>query len=216
MTLVIDASVACKWFFNEPLSAEARRLAASDATFVAPDMILAECANAAWRRVRDGTVTPAHARAFLDSLPLWFEALPPAAELHKAAFEMAHELGHPVYDCLYLALAEREQALVVTADRVFAARVGGSRWRNLVENLSRPGHDAGRHHVSRRDVIGGVVNCCSRYRAPGRGVVEKGGSGSAQHRRADFGVKWTSAPSAASSSPLPTWTCSALHFRLGS
>ena len=36
----------------------------------------------------------------------------------------------------YLALAEREQALVVTADRVFAARVGGSRWRNLVENLS--------------------------------------------------------------------------------
>ena len=49
---------------------------------------------------------------------------------------MAHELGHPVYDCLYLALAEREQALVVTADRVFAARVGGSRWRNLVENLS--------------------------------------------------------------------------------
>ena len=47
MTRVIDASVACKWFFNEPLSAEARRLAASDATFVAPDMILAECANAA-------------------------------------------------------------------------------------------------------------------------------------------------------------------------
>ena len=136
MTRVIDASVACKWFFNEPLSAEARRLAASDATFVAPDMILAECANAAWRRVRDGTVTPTHARAFLDSLPLWFEALSPAAELHKAAFEMAHELGHPVYDCLYLALAEREQALVVTADRVFAARVGGSRWRNLVENLS--------------------------------------------------------------------------------
>ena len=136
MTLVIDASVACKWFLNEPLSAEARGLAASEATFVAPDMILAECANAAWRRVRDGTVTPAHARAFLDSLPLWFEALPPAAELHKAAFEMAHEFGHPVHDCLYLALAEREQALLVTADRVFAARVGGSRWRNLVENLS--------------------------------------------------------------------------------
>ena len=133
MILVIDASVACKWFFNEPLSAEARQLAASDATFVAPDMILAECANAAWRRVRDGTVTPAHARAFLDSLPLWFEALSPAAELHKAAFAMAHELGHPVYDCLYLALAEREQALVVTADRAFR----GSRRRLAVEEPSR-------------------------------------------------------------------------------
>ena len=46
---------------------------------------------------------------------------------------MAHELGHPVYDCLYLALAEREQALVVTADRVFAA----SRRRLAVEEPGR-------------------------------------------------------------------------------
>ena len=136
MTLVIDASVACKWFFNEPLAVEARKVAASDATLVAPDMILAECANAAWRRVKDGEITPAHARAFLGSLPPWFESLVPASELHKPAFEMAHELGHPVYDCLYLALAEREQALVITADRAFADRVGGSQWRNLIENLS--------------------------------------------------------------------------------
>ena len=75
MTLVMMPASACKWFFNEPLSAEARRLAASDATFVAPDMILAECANAAWRRVRTARVTPAHARAFLDSLPLWFRGV---------------------------------------------------------------------------------------------------------------------------------------------
>ena len=75
MTTVIDASVACKWFFNEPLAEEARTIAASDATFVAPDMILVECANAAWRRVRSGTITPAHARALLGSLPLWFDSL---------------------------------------------------------------------------------------------------------------------------------------------
>ena len=137
MSTVIDASVACKWFFNEPLADEARTIAASDATFVAPDMILAECAIAAWRRVRSGTVTPAHARAFLGSLPLWFESLTPAAELHQPAFEMAHELGHPVYDCLYLALAERERSIVVTADRAFADRVAGSRWSNRIENPRR-------------------------------------------------------------------------------
>lgn len=136
MTLVIDASVACKWFFNEPLAVEARKLAASDATFVAPDLILAECANAAWRRLKAGEITPAHARAFLGSLPPWFESLVPASELHSAAFEMAHELGHPVYDCLYLALAERERAPVITADRTFADRVGASQWRDLIESLS--------------------------------------------------------------------------------
>ena len=134
MTRVIDASVACKWFFNEPLSAEARRLAASAAIFVAPDMILAECANAAWRRVRDGTVTPAHARAFLDSLPLWFEALSPAAELHKAAFEMAHELGHPVYDCL-LPCAGRNGSRRSSSPQIAYSRLASAarRWRNLVE-----------------------------------------------------------------------------------
>ena len=137
MITVVDASVACKWFFNEPLAAEARRIAVSDATFIAPDLILAECATAAWRRARDGTITPAHARAFLSALPLWFESLAPTAELHQPAFEMAHELGHPVYDCLYLALAEREQSVAVTADRAFADRVAGSRWKHRLEALSQ-------------------------------------------------------------------------------
>jgi len=69
MNLVIDASVACKWFFEENLSAEARALAESDAVFFAPDMILVECANAAWRRVSGGTVPEEQARAFLEALP---------------------------------------------------------------------------------------------------------------------------------------------------
>ena len=134
MTRVIDASVACKWFFNEPLSAEARRLAASDATFVAPDMILAECANAAWRRVRDGTVTPAHARAFLDSLPLWFEALSPAAELHKAAFEMAHELGHRSTTACTLRWrngSRRSSSPPIAYSRLASAARGGGTWSNI-------------------------------------------------------------------------------------
>ena len=55
MTLVVDASVACKWFFEEILSTEARALARPAAVFSAPDMILVECANAAWRRMLANT-----------------------------------------------------------------------------------------------------------------------------------------------------------------
>ena len=36
-----------------------------------------------------------------------------------AALEIASELTHPVYDCLYLALALREEIRVITADRRF-------------------------------------------------------------------------------------------------
>ena len=135
MNLVIDASVACKWFFEENLSAEARALAESDAVFFAPDMILAECANAAWRRVSSGTVPEEQAQAFLESLPQWFESLAPSVQLNETAFEMACVLGHPVYDCQYLALAEREEIRMITADSVFVDRVHRSRWKDRIESL---------------------------------------------------------------------------------
>lgn len=135
MNLVIDASVACKWFFEENLSAEARALAEADAVFFAPDMILVECANAAWRRVSGGTVPGEQARAFLEALPQWFESLVPSVRLHETAFEMACVLGHPVYDCQYLALAEREGIRMITADSVFVDRVRRSRWKDRIESL---------------------------------------------------------------------------------
>ena len=137
MTLVIDASVACKWFFEEDGSAEARALAASDASFIAPDMILVECANAAWRRVRSREIPRAQAQALLKTLPHWFDSLVPADRLYEAAFEMACELGHPVYDCLYLALAERDGTRLVTADNPFVDRVAASQWNSRVEHLDR-------------------------------------------------------------------------------
>lgn len=43
-----------------------------------------------------------------------------------AALQLAIDLNHPIYDCLYLALAIRLDTHVVTADRRFAA-LNGSR-----------------------------------------------------------------------------------------
>ena len=43
-------------------------------------------------------------------------------------------LDHPVYDCLYLALAEAEDARLVTADQRLLTRLRGSAW----EELARP------------------------------------------------------------------------------
>ncbi len=50
-------------------------------------------------------------------LPALFDTLVPSAELVERACTLALGLDHPVYDCLYLALAEREGVALVTADR---------------------------------------------------------------------------------------------------
>ena len=54
------------------------------------------------------------------------DVIEPDRYLQAEALALACHLDHPVYDCLYLALARREAAVLVTADKrlqQLAARV---------------------------------------------------------------------------------------------
>jgi predicted nucleic acid-binding protein len=119
--LVVDASVAVKWFVAQPGSAAALLLVRSHEELIAPDFLLLEVANAFWRSVRGGLMNAEDAGAALSQAPSLFERLYPASELAEEAFGMAVGLKHPVYDCAYLALAKREGAPLVTADKRLAA-----------------------------------------------------------------------------------------------
>jgi predicted nucleic acid-binding protein len=135
MTLVIDASVALKWYLDEPHAEEARAILASDELLVAPEIIIAEVANAAWLRLNKGDIAVDQARALLAELPGAFLALVPAAALVVRALEIATELRHPVYDALYLATSESWNAPLVTADARLLAKSAASRWANQVRAL---------------------------------------------------------------------------------
>ena len=71
-----------------------------------------------------GTVLQAEAVASLNAALSPFEALIAAEALCVRALALAIDLRHPVYDCFYLALAERENAPLATADEglIAAAR----------------------------------------------------------------------------------------------
>ena len=127
MTLVVDASVALKWILEEDGSERARALAARD-DLLAPDLILAEVANALWRACRLRRMSAPEAKHGLQTVSKIMARLEPATRLADVAFAIALELDHPVYDCFYLALAEREAATLVTADRRLLAKVAGSGW----------------------------------------------------------------------------------------
>jgi predicted nucleic acid-binding protein len=49
------------------------------------------------------------------------DLLVPDEELRLRALEIALNLKHPIYDCFYLALAEREGAALISADRKLIA-----------------------------------------------------------------------------------------------
>ena len=121
MTIVVDASVAVKWVLREIGSDAADALLDHDG-LIAPSIWPAEAMNALWRRARMAEITAKEASERLSELqnaPVPSVASQP--HLHQA-LKLATEIGHPVYDCVYLALAVHHETHVVTADRRFAAR----------------------------------------------------------------------------------------------
>jgi predicted nucleic acid-binding protein len=124
---VIDASVAAKWFLppsGEPLADEAFRLlngyAQGRVRLAVPDLFWAECANILWKAVRQGRWTRSAAEEAI--LALQNRSLPTTSslELLADAFSIAETFDRTVYDGLYVALAVRLKAELVTADERLA------------------------------------------------------------------------------------------------
>jgi predicted nucleic acid-binding protein len=85
--------------------------------------------------VRAGEIGGEHGARIAAAVPAAFSALIGAARLSARAFTLARELDHPVSDCLYLALAEVEDARLVTADQRLLTRLRGSEWQVLARPL---------------------------------------------------------------------------------
>jgi predicted nucleic acid-binding protein len=124
VSVVFDASVALKWVLDEPGKEAADALLEEE--LIAPALWLLEAANALWRRTQRGEISGEEAKERLAEL---FNAPVTTMNIEDdvlAAADLAHVLGHPVYDCVYLAMAIRERTHAVTADRRFHAAVARS------------------------------------------------------------------------------------------
>ena len=123
---VVDASVAVKWLVEEDHSDEATGLLGGGLRLVAPALLFAEATNALWAMHRRGEISADDMSDAVDTLRAAPVSLPtPMLELAAAASRLGTDLGHPVYDCFYLALAIQTQYPVVTADKRFHDKVRG-------------------------------------------------------------------------------------------
>jgi predicted nucleic acid-binding protein len=125
MTIVVDTSVAVKWFVRETGREHALKVLATPERH-APDLIVAEVGNVAWKKALRGEVTGDQARFICAAVRCHFVALHRSEVLIDRAIDIALQLRHPIYDCLYLACAERLGARLVTADEKLLATLNGT------------------------------------------------------------------------------------------
>lgn len=120
MKYILDCSVAAKWVLTEIDSDKALILRDgflnSIHDFIAPDIFPVEIAHTLTRAERQNRITAGEATV------LWSDILatPPQLIRHRPLLPRAIAISSSarigVYDCLYLALAEREGCEFVTAD----------------------------------------------------------------------------------------------------
>lgn len=115
--VVCDASVTVSWLVDEAGSSASRRLPHGTAPLLAPTILLVETANALLTRLRRGQpMPPDYPEAALRTLRAGAVTFTSDATLLDVAVGLARRLAHPIYDCLYLALCRREEAMLATFD----------------------------------------------------------------------------------------------------
>ena len=128
--LVIDSSVAIKWFLPEPYSTEARRILGgyqtNSLTFLAPDLINAEFGNIIWKKHQYQGLATVDAETIISQFRKLSFELTSTAILLEDAYRLAVAHQRTVYDCLYIALSIREGCQMVTADDRLVNSVGSS------------------------------------------------------------------------------------------
>ena len=109
--------MAVKWVVAEDDSDAALRLLQGGVALSAPAHWLAEAALGLWAACRRGELTELEACERVAVLAAAPVATEPLEHLATAAMVLSLRLGLTIYDTLYLALAEREDTTLITADR---------------------------------------------------------------------------------------------------
>ena len=132
--MIVDASVALKWLVLEDDTAQALDLLAAT-TLAAPIFLQIEVGNALWKKHRRGEFgADFDPTSFIERIGSFVEMIDETPMIPRAA-QIAVALGHPIYDCVYLAMAETLQRPLITADKRFLAALAGTDLAPLVHPL---------------------------------------------------------------------------------
>ena len=120
MRRVLDSCVAFKWHVAEKDTDKALRIRddflKGVVELLAPDFFSVEFAHSITRAERQGRISPAEGAAHLQDMLATLPDLHAHLPLLPRAYEISSRTRQGVYDCLYVALAEREGCELLTSD----------------------------------------------------------------------------------------------------
>lgn len=122
--MILDTSVLYDLVVDGPRNVVTAQFIAQHDLASAPDLIEIEIASALTRSVRRKHLSLDEARTSYELALQLMPDIEPSQPLMNRAFELSLQLVHPTPDCIFLALAERQNDMLVTADSKL--------WRKLV------------------------------------------------------------------------------------
>ena len=134
--VVVDSSVAVKWFVPEALSEQAGHLLDGSFELLAPDLLFSEFGHILWKKLTRGEIQPGEARAILAALRKVPLVVVSSSGLVEAAFEIAVAYQRSVHDALHVALAVARDCVLVTADDRLARALAHGPLARFVRGLS--------------------------------------------------------------------------------
>ena len=116
MIAVLDASAAVELILSRPAAEELSELVAKAELVLAPDLYVAEVSNALWKYTIASGDSDGYTELLDDAVALTDELID-SVSLYREAFALSTQHQHPVYDSLYLVVARRNSATILTVDR---------------------------------------------------------------------------------------------------
>jgi predicted nucleic acid-binding protein len=114
--LILDASGAIEVVLDRGKAKLFTRALEEAEEVLAPDLLVAEVVNTVWKYHRFENLSATACDRAIELAIGLVDVLVSCAELHREAFLLARVARRPAYDMFYLALARREDGILLTAD----------------------------------------------------------------------------------------------------
>lgn len=117
MKVVLDANCAVEIALNKPQGDRLKAMLDESEQVLAPDLLIPEFVNALWKYHQFNQLSLSICDQAMELLPVLVETFVPSAEIYREAFALTRaQQSRAAYDMFYLALARRENAVLLTLD----------------------------------------------------------------------------------------------------